>query len=55
MPSQHKSTPLSIRLPDAERQRLYDHAEREGVPVRQVILRAIRAELERLEALLEPR
>lgn len=46
MPSQHKATPLSIRLPDGERQRLYERAEREGRPVRQVILSAIRAYLD---------
>lgn len=49
MPSQHKTTPLSIRLPDAERQRLYDYAERHGLPVRRVILDAVREKLEREE------
>jgi predicted transcriptional regulator len=47
MPSQHKTTPLSIRLPDAERQRLYDYAERTGQPVRRVIIDAVREKLDR--------
>ena len=42
MPSQHKTTPLSIRLPDAERRFVYEYAERNEIPVRQVILKAIR-------------
>lgn len=45
MPSQHKTTPLSIRLPDAERQQLKDYADRHGLPVRRVILDAIREKL----------
>jgi len=49
MPSQHRTTPLSIRLPDAERRRLYDYAERRGLPVRRVILDAIREKLDRDE------
>ena len=47
MPSQHKTTPLSIRLPDGERQRVYEHARQQGIPVRQWILAAIRERLER--------
>lgn len=47
MPGQHKTTPLSIRLPDAERQRLYDYAERTGQPVRRVIIDAVREKLDR--------
>lgn len=47
MPSQHKTTPLSIRFPDAERQRLYEYAERHGLPVRQVIITAVRELLDR--------
>jgi len=50
MPSQHKTTPLSIRLPDAERQRLYNYAERHGVPVRRVIIDALREFLDRESA-----
>lgn len=50
MPSQHKTTPLSIRLPDAERQRLRDYAGRHGLPVRRVIIDAIREKLDREEA-----
>lgn len=45
MPSRHKTTPLSIRLPDAERQQLKDYADRHGLPVRRVILDAIREKL----------
>lgn len=47
MPNQHKTTPLSIRLPDAERQRLYDYAEARGIPVRRVIIDAVREKLDR--------
>lgn len=54
MPSQHKVTPLSIRLPEAERLAVYEHAEREGVAVRAWILAAIREKLERDAAGLVP-
>lgn len=47
MPDRHKTTPLSIRLPDGERQRVLDYAERHGIAVRQVILRAVRELLDR--------
>jgi len=47
MSSQHKRAPLSIRLPDAERQRLTDYAERRGIPVHRVIVEAIREKLDR--------
>jgi len=43
---QHKENPLSIRFgPDL--QRLKDYAERHGVPVRRVILDAVREKLDR--------
>jgi hypothetical protein len=45
MPDRHKTPPLSIRLPDAERSAVYAKAERDGIPVRRVILDAIRAYL----------
>ena len=45
MPSQHKVTPLSIRLPEAERLAVYEAAAREGIPVRQWIIAAIREKL----------
>jgi predicted transcriptional regulator len=50
MPSQHRTTPLSIRLPGAERQRLQEYAARRELPVRRVILDAIREKLDREEA-----
>lgn len=50
MPSQHKTTPLSIRLPDPDRQRLRDYARSNSIPVRQVIITAIREKLDREQA-----
>jgi len=46
MPDRHKTTPLSIRLPDAERSWVQDRAQRTGRSVRQVILDAIRLQRE---------
>ena len=45
MTDRHKTAPLSIRLPDAERDWLYNEAERTGLPVRRIILRSIRAQM----------
>lgn len=47
MTDRHKTTPLSIRLPDGERQRLYDYAERTGQRVRRFIIDAVREKLDR--------
>jgi hypothetical protein len=47
MPSQHKVTPLSIRLPEAERLAAEESAGREGIAVRAWILAAIREKLAR--------
>lgn len=46
MPDRHLEKPLSLRL-GAERQRVKEAADREGVPVRQWILTAIREKLKR--------
>lgn len=42
MPDRHKSTPLSLRLPEAERERLEAYAREHGQPVRRVITEAVR-------------
>lgn len=49
MPSQHKRNPLTLRLPEGERQRLEAYAERTGQPVGRVIADAVRALLDREE------
>lgn len=50
MTDRHRTPPLSIRLPDGERQRLYDYAERTGQPIRRVIVDAVREKLDREDA-----
>lgn len=40
-PDRHKHTPISIRPPADLREWLYDYAEREGLPVRAVIIKAL--------------
>jgi hypothetical protein len=47
MPSQHKTTPLGTRLPEAERQAVKDDAERQGIKVNEWLRRAIREKLAR--------
>lgn len=42
MPDRHKSAPLSLRLPEAERQRLETYAREHDQPVRRVITQAVR-------------
>lgn len=46
MPDRHREKPLSLRL-GAEREWVEEHAARTGMPVRQVILTAIREKKER--------
>lgn len=43
MPDRHKHPPLSLRLPEAEREWLYAYARRTGQPVRRLLLQALRA------------
>ena len=46
MPNQHSSSPLSVRgLTQAERAALKDRAQREGIAVNALVLRAIREAL----------
>jgi hypothetical protein len=48
MADRHAEKPLSLRL-GAERQRLEEYAERTGMPVRRVIMDAVREKLDREE------
>jgi len=46
MPDRHAEKPLSVRFGEY-RQRLHEYAERRGLPVRRVVVEAVREKLDR--------
>lgn len=50
MPDRHKVKPMSLRFPGALSAWLHEHSEATGLPVRQIVLRAVAEYRERQEA-----